>query len=1215
MEILSNRRWLVISLLLGYVLVMLGLSAERSQANQPTPDAGPAPQQAVFNRPTTSSPIALSADDTLLLSVNPEDDSLSLINAATNTLATSNLRVGDEPQAVAIDPSGGFAFVANAASNTVSVVDIDSTPAVRAEVVQTLLTGAEPWSVVVSPDGKRVFVANAAQDTITVINNEVNPKTIIGDINLRSSSCNVGDPNRHFQPRGLAVTQDNTRLYVARFFSFTRAGGRQADDFGKEGIVCQLNIDTASPAIGGYSVAGPIALASRDAGFNNPAGQPTAAYPNQLQSIVIRGNAAYLPNIAASPSGPLRFNIDTHAFVNVIDNAATGVPTDSAKAINLHLGARTPEAGKTRLFFANVWAIGFTTQSGDGTAYAVSAGSDLLVKLNVDASGTLTFTGGPATTRYIDLNDPANPDTSDEKAGKNPLGIAINSAGTRAFVMNFVSRNVSVVDLTTDSVVATIETHDLPPPGSLDETLLAGAEVFFSSRGHFDGGKSNRLSSEGWQNCASCHFQGLTDANVWAFGAGPRKSVQMNSTWDPRNPDDQRILNYSAIFDEVQDFEINIRNVSGPGFLNPPTNTLLDPNHGLLITDTGDINFAPSVVNAFARANAGRPQLTLTLPGTGRQPIPALDAMKEWVRFNIRTPNGPLPANLLGTGRVGPSANDIRDGRLLFDRAGCASCHGGGKWTKSQKDFVSPPAASEGFLVTERTPLITGTNPVGAQYLGRFLTDIGSFNLNVAGQGNFIPGTPPIGGVEKTENGVFDALGIDYNNDGKGAGYNVPSLLGAFSSPPYYHNGACETLACVLLNERHRSAGLRPGRPDPLATPVNRQKLVAFLESIDVDTQPAINLSIRRHDIASDPQRLFVGTPVSITANIKLFGPKILSFPDGPVNVEFSVEDSAGFRKLADVTLPPIPDDNGQVTLSTLYTPPANPGRVRIFVRIDPANVFPEANERDNEASRAFLVTPLPADRTPPIVSNVKINNDDVATTNRTVTISFEASDPSGPAPEQTSGLKDVCITNYRFDTRTREWEPDRCTFKPLTGTGPFSITETLPVNDGAIYALVVVRDGAGNISDAAFDFINVLPLGEINLGNRQKRIFRVRLNAGQSLTFTATPSRGDVDVAAFQDGERIAISSQVGTVPETITLNSTANNTVFHIEVEAFGNSRFAVSFSQGLAREATTAQTDIGESGRRAPQEALSSAPPALNAAFADVTSKEVSLPIIAR
>src|SRR5207249_5931210 len=110
--------------------------------------------------------------------------------------------------------------------------------------------------------------------------------------------------------------------------------------------------------------------------------------------------------------------------------------------------------------------------------------------------------------------------TSGANAGKNPQGIAINSIGTRAYVANFVSRNVSVVDLATDSVIAVVSTSDLPAPGSQGETNLVGAETFFSSRGNFDtspGTNSlrNRLSSEGWQACAICHFKGLTDGVIW----------------------------------------------------------------------------------------------------------------------------------------------------------------------------------------------------------------------------------------------------------------------------------------------------------------------------------------------------------------------------------------------------------------------------------------------------------------------------------------------------------------------------------------------------------------------------------------------------------------------------------------------------------------------------------------------------------------------------
>ncbi len=44
-------------------------------------------------------------------------------------------------------------------------------------------------------------------------------------MNLRESVCNgttAAQRQRHFQPRGLAVTADSTQLYVTRFLSFVR---------------------------------------------------------------------------------------------------------------------------------------------------------------------------------------------------------------------------------------------------------------------------------------------------------------------------------------------------------------------------------------------------------------------------------------------------------------------------------------------------------------------------------------------------------------------------------------------------------------------------------------------------------------------------------------------------------------------------------------------------------------------------------------------------------------------------------------------------------------------------------------------------------------------------------------------------------------------------------------------------------------------------------
>jgi len=634
------------------ILAGLAVSALADPARQPAPgqtaraaapaaasddDATPAPAPAfrsaqsrrTFSAPTTSSPIAMSRDGRLVWVVNPGADTVTVIRTSTNT-PLRTIRVGDEPQSVALDPSNRFAFVANAAGSSVSVIRITNpspTSAFQTGSTRRFTTGAEPWNIVVSPDGRRVFVANSGQDTITVMD-ALRPR-IIGNVDLTRGRCVGPDRDRHFQPRGLAVDRNSNRLYVTSFLAFTRPGGKQGDDNGKQGVVCRLSVDTESSDIADYRPARRITLAPQVSGFTidrNGDGtpDPTSAFPNQLQSIVIRGGQAYLPNIAASPDGPLRFDVSTQAFLNTINGIRTGQERDGAPArfLNLHLGARDPEPGKKKLFFANVWAIGFTNQSGAGFGYVVSAGSDLLVKIRVAADGRIAFTGDADTTRYIDLNNPADPATAGASAGKNPQGIVVNAAGTRAYVANFVSRNVSVVDLRTDRVIKAIPTSPPAATGTIGQVISTGAEMFFSSRGNFDRPAtaavptSERLSTNGWQSCSSCHFKGLTDGVVWEFASGPRKSVPLNATFNPRNPTQQRILNYSGIFDEVDDFEINVRNVSGPGALPapvpcsapPPATSTLDPAHGLLIGDNADVNTPPCVLNAFAKPNAERPQ-------------------------------------------------------------------------------------------------------------------------------------------------------------------------------------------------------------------------------------------------------------------------------------------------------------------------------------------------------------------------------------------------------------------------------------------------------------------------------------------------------------------------------------------------------------------------------------------------------------------------------
>jgi cytochrome c peroxidase len=242
------------------------------------------------------------------------------------------------------------------------------------------------------------------------------------------------------------------------------------------------------------------------------------------------------------------------------------------------------------------------------------------------------------------------------------------------------------------------------------------------------------------------------------------------------------------------------------------------------------------VLNNLARPNADRAQVTVTLPGSGVA-IPALTAMREWVRNQVRTPNGPSSRRSL---RGGDPAADVEAGRRLFIDQGCASCHGGQLWTSSVKDFVSPPAATDVFTETNPAPAPPAA-PIGVSYINRFLRDIGSFNLGVAGGNN--PIGDNVGGIEKASAALNaagvagaapDGLGFDFNGDGRGTGFSPPSLLGINAVPPYYHNGACETLECVVSNVRHRTANNT--RPDLLTSERAREQLVAFLRTIAAGT-------------------------------------------------------------------------------------------------------------------------------------------------------------------------------------------------------------------------------------------------------------------------------------------------------------------------------------------------------------------------------------------
>jgi len=102
----------------------------------------------IYGRATFSSPIAISADDKLIWVVNPADDSVSVLRPDNNTRITK-ITVGDEPQSVTLTPDGQYAYVANAAAGSVTIIQI-SNPAwgsFSASVVGTLTPARSPGTL------------------------------------------------------------------------------------------------------------------------------------------------------------------------------------------------------------------------------------------------------------------------------------------------------------------------------------------------------------------------------------------------------------------------------------------------------------------------------------------------------------------------------------------------------------------------------------------------------------------------------------------------------------------------------------------------------------------------------------------------------------------------------------------------------------------------------------------------------------------------------------------------------------------------------------------------------------------------------------------------------------------------------------------------------------------------------------------------------------
>jgi PKD repeat protein len=142
---------------------------------------------------------------------------------------------------------------------------------------------------------------------------------------------------------------------------------------------------------------------------------------------------------------------------------------------------------------------------------------------------------------------------------------------------------------------------DLRPGGVevLAPEVLAGKQLFYRS-------SDVRMTRSGYISCGVCHLDGDDDRRVWDFtdrGEGLRNTISMRG----RAGDEHGPIHWSGNFDEIQDFENDIRgSFAGAGFLDEAdwteTSDPLGPSKAGLSADLDTLAAYAASLDTFPRS-------------------------------------------------------------------------------------------------------------------------------------------------------------------------------------------------------------------------------------------------------------------------------------------------------------------------------------------------------------------------------------------------------------------------------------------------------------------------------------------------------------------------------------------------------------------------------------------------------------------------------------
>ena len=460
--------------------------------------------------------------------------------------------------------------------------------------------GSAPASVAFNPAGTTAFVTLSGAGRLLRIDAATRQTT--GDLALGAG------------PRALAVSLNGSRVFVTRFLS----PRDWAEVWEVSAAAMTLTRTLRIPKAGGD--------ANRDG---------TAAG---------RGTLNYLTSIAISLDGTAAWVAGTKP--NVERGLLIGPDLDSDNTVR----AMVAELDLVNNRFARAIDV---DNSDSPTALALSPLGDYLF---------VTLQGADAVTvldtLLMDVAAGLGSFVTRLATGAAPRGVAVDSATGRTFVQDFMGRSVTVLETealfergdrtVSASAVETVAGEPLPPQ------VAHGKRLFYHAA-------DTRISAEGYLSCGTCHVDGGHDGRVFDFtgrGEGLRNTTDLRG----RTGVGQGNVHWSANFDEIQDFENDMRTAFG--------------GSGLMDDDDFAQTAAP-LGTPKAGLSADLDALAAYVASLGADQLP---------KSPFRNADGSMPA-------AGAA------GRQVFRNEGCAACHAGPRFTDSALG-ASPPLHDVGTLRT-----------------------------------------------------------------------------------------------------------------------------------------------------------------------------------------------------------------------------------------------------------------------------------------------------------------------------------------------------------------------------------------------------------------------------------------------------------------------------------------------------------------------------------